>query len=243
MRQKAIVAMTLAAVLALSGAGWTTSLVRLDTKTLTLRSDAVVTAQVSRPPKPVKEGKMTYTEVTLLVENTIKAAPQFQNAQYIRVKQLGGTYNGITTVVPGMPSFRTGERVLVFLRQDTVTKNYNVVGLSQGKYEILTDPETGEDYIVQHLSQTASVPVQHAPERVGFNLDLGFPSKRGRLRGGREASVGGSHSGDQSIRESGQPGQSVNPANSVMRAGEAIVESTLRRFAAQEAGGFVESVG
>lgn len=175
MRQKAIVALTLAAVLALGGAGWTTTLVRLDTKTLTLRSDAIVTAQVSRPPKPVKEGTMTYTEITLLVEDAIKTTPQLQTTQYIRVKQLGGTYNGITTVVPGMPSFRTGERVLVFLRQDTVTKNYNVVGLSQGKYEILTDPETGEDYVIQHLSQTASIPVQHASERVGFNLDLAAP--------------------------------------------------------------------
>ncbi len=180
MRQKAMVALTLAAVLALGGAGWTTTLVRLDAKSLTLRSDAIVTAQVSRPPKPVKEGKMTYTEITLLVEEYVKVAPSLQGAQYVRIKQLGGTYNGVTTVVPGMPSFRTGERVLVFLRLNAETKDYRVVGLSQGKYEVHTDPETGEDYVIQHLSQQASVPVRHAPERVGFNLDLATPGEAGQ---------------------------------------------------------------
>jgi hypothetical protein len=57
------------------------------------------------------------------------------------VVQPGGTVDGISMVVFGMPNFKAGERTLVFLRGST--RSAQVVGLAQGKRAIRPDAATG----------------------------------------------------------------------------------------------------
>jgi hypothetical protein len=61
--------------------------------------------------------------------------------ELITIRQLGGTVGNLISVVPGMPTFRKGEEVVVFLSAKDRAGYPWVMGLQQGKYSVTT----GED--------------------------------------------------------------------------------------------------
>ena len=79
-------------------------------------------------------GTMTFSEVTLRIEETWKGTP---GATEVTLRVPGGTdpATGVTLHVSTSPTFRVGERALVFI------KEYHghpwVYGWSQGKYEVV----------------------------------------------------------------------------------------------------------
>ena len=99
-----------------------------------------------------------YTYVTLAVDEYIKG----EGGKQVIVRHIGGEVGGKGLIAGGMPRFRQGEEVLVFLgkaednsaaldmRGDT-RGIYRVCGFAQGKYEIFED-ETGTRMVRNNFS-------------------------------------------------------------------------------------------
>lgn len=86
----------------------------------------------------VEGGKRLFTEVTLRVDRQVGGtlAPE------IRFTLAGGSSEGETVVVFGMPEFKVGERYVLLLRPDFERTNVPIVGVSQGYFRITQDPAT-----------------------------------------------------------------------------------------------------
>jgi len=70
---------------------------------------------------------------------------------WITVRMLGGRADGFTSRVDGVPVFRVGEEVCLFL-WGKPGEAYRVLGWSQGTFRIRRDPRTGEEKITQESS-------------------------------------------------------------------------------------------
>ncbi|HYQ88132.1 MAG TPA: hypothetical protein VEU09_00725 [Candidatus Binatia bacterium] len=126
------------AALALVGAqaAFATSVLKLSLQELTKKSDSIVMARVDDAVASWDAGhKEIYTYITLSVLQGVKGN---KGATTITLRQLGGTVGNIASVVPGMPSFRKGEEVVVFLTQKDAAGYPWVMGLEQGKYSVST---------------------------------------------------------------------------------------------------------
>ena len=55
------------------------------------------------------------------------------------VKTFGGTVDGYTVEAHGFPTFAAGERLLLYLENDTVAGNHRVLGYREGQYRIVRD--------------------------------------------------------------------------------------------------------
>jgi hypothetical protein len=87
--------------------------------------------------------RQVFTHVTVALEDVLKGEIA---ATEITLKQAGGTVGAVHAWVDGSPEFRSGERVLLFLRtnQDGTLR---VAHLFQGKFQIQADPVTGDDTV------------------------------------------------------------------------------------------------
>jgi hypothetical protein len=116
---------------------------------LAKKSESIVLARVEDETARMDEGtKEIYTYVTLRVVEGVKGSKKNDNAknpkggeELITIRQLGGTVGNLISVVPGMPTFRKGEEVVVFLSAKDRAGYPWVMGLQQGKYSVTT----GED--------------------------------------------------------------------------------------------------
>lgn len=107
----------------------------------------------------------TVVEVRVEVDLSASAA-----GTTVRIVQPGGRIGDVGLAVPGMPEFRQGERVLLFLHvtgtdADGAT-THSVVGLAQGKFAVLPRLGGGFDVVQQYPS----------------GLALAFPDADGTLR-------------------------------------------------------------
>ena len=119
-------------------AGWTTTVVRMDLPALVQESDSIVQGQVEGIDSRWDEQKRTiFTYISVRVHEPLKANP----GPTVVIRQLGGKVGAMRLSVMGMPAFRTGEEVILFLKRNPES-TYHVVGLNQGKYEI------GDDSVV-----------------------------------------------------------------------------------------------
>jgi len=73
------------------------------------------------------------------------------NDGFVNVVTVGGTLDGITQEVSGMPVFEPEEEVLLFL-EPSKNGHWQPLGLSQGKFRILRNRQTGEEEVVHSLS-------------------------------------------------------------------------------------------
>jgi len=115
---------------------------------LAKKSSAIVLAKVDDQYSRWDEGKKEiYTYITLRVSEPIKGAKSEsptkgpKNETTITIRQLGGTVDNISSIVPGMPSFKNGEEVVVFLSANDAAGYPLVMGLQQGKYSVYTDKD------------------------------------------------------------------------------------------------------
>lgn len=86
----------------------------------------------------VKAERRIYTYIIVAVLDTIKGSPGSE----ITIRQVGGSANGLGMHVPGTASFQLGEEVFVFLEKARRSSHYLVMGMSFGKYRVLTDAKT-----------------------------------------------------------------------------------------------------
>ncbi|MCB9547113.1 MAG: hypothetical protein H6706_14870 [Myxococcales bacterium] len=73
-----------------------------------------------------------YTVTTVEVKDRVKG----QGETRIRIRQLGGTVDGITQSIVGNARMAKGEEVVLFLTRDTAKDLHYVVGMAQGKYAV-----------------------------------------------------------------------------------------------------------
>ena len=85
-----------------------------------------------------------WTLTTFDVEETWRGVANGQ----ITVRLLGGRTAQFTSTVSGVPRFRPGEEVVLFL-QSTPQGDYSVVSWQQGTFRILGDKGTGEERVTQ----------------------------------------------------------------------------------------------
>ena len=126
------------AALALVGAqvAFATTVQKLSLQELTKKSNSIVMARVEDASASWDAAhKEIYTYITLRVLQGVKGN---KAETTITLRQIGGTVDNIASIVPGMPSFRKGEEVVVFLTQKDAAGYPWVMGLQQGKYSIAT---------------------------------------------------------------------------------------------------------
>jgi hypothetical protein len=115
---------------------------------LAKKSETIVLARVEDESARMEEGsKEIYTYITLAVIDGVKGSKRNDNAknpkgeELITIRQLGGTVGNLISVVPGMPTFRKGEEVVVFLSAKDKAGYPWVMGLQQGKYTVTMDSD------------------------------------------------------------------------------------------------------
>ena len=126
------------AALALVGAqaAFATTVQKLSLQDLTKKSSSIVMARVDDTVSSWDAAhKEIYTYTTLRVLQPVKGS---KGATTITLRQIGGTVGNIASVVPGMPNFRKGEEVVVFLTDKDAAGYPWVMGLQQGKYSVVT---------------------------------------------------------------------------------------------------------
>ncbi len=84
-----------------------------------------------------------FTRTTILVDETYKGG----HSPRIELIQLGGIVGNIKVTVEGAILWRDGDEVLLFLEPYGDTPSFQVAGLSQGRFLIERDPDTGERFV------------------------------------------------------------------------------------------------
>lgn len=85
-----------------------------------------------------------FTEITVDSEQTFKGAASGS----LRILQLGGTVDHVRVTVHGALAWTPGEEVVLFL-EPYRDHQFVVAGLSQGKFNIVRDPGTGEAFVTR----------------------------------------------------------------------------------------------
>ena len=133
----AVLAATVGLLVATVSTASASTVRQLTLKELATQSTTIVHATVSGvSSRWDDQHKEIYTYFDLQVLEHIKGQ---KGKSVLAMRQLGGAVEGIASVVPGMPSFHTGDEVVVFLTEPDRAGYPWVVGLQQGKYDVVTD--------------------------------------------------------------------------------------------------------
>lgn len=138
-------------VLAMFGVVQATTLLPMSTEELVRRSDAVVVATVDKVSHGFNpDHGYAETLYRFKVENSVYGVEK--NTPTLTLALPGGPAGeGLVTVVPGMPVFKTGESAILFLVCDTKRNTFVPTGLNQGVIRVLRN-KRGDRYCI--LDQT-----------------------------------------------------------------------------------------
>lgn len=89
------------------------------------------------------------TRVTFVIERVYKG----QVSGSADIDFLGGTIGTRKVSIPGMPQFKQGQRLIVFLANPTEKRVSGTIGLDQGILRIVYDPQTGTDRVYRWWGQ------------------------------------------------------------------------------------------
>lgn len=113
-----------------------------------VNSNAAVTGTVSAIDVRWNEDHtLIQTYVTLDIQQQV-AGGEILPSQIV-LEEMGGRVGRIATRVEGVPVYRIGEQVFVFVEK--IDAKYRTLGFYQGKYTLETDPASGEQRYVQHV--------------------------------------------------------------------------------------------
>ena len=104
------------------------------------RSPAEASASAAAPERPIGlsvegTGRMIFTEVDLEVDESLKGG----GGSLVRFTIAGGTVDGVTARVFGLPTFQSNEDVLMFLREGYDRAADPAVGVNQGVFRIVNE--------------------------------------------------------------------------------------------------------
>ena len=142
-------------------AGWTTTVIRMDLPALVEESDSIVQGQVEGVDSRWDEQNRTiFTYISIKVREPLKANP----GPTVVIRQLGGKVGTMHLSVMGMPVFRTGEEVILFLKRNP-EPTYHVVGLSQGKYRTENDTAVANALSLELLDKRSGQVIESGVNR------------------------------------------------------------------------------
>lgn len=150
MKPRRLIGVVAASVLLfVATAAQSTTVLKVELDDLTLTSQWVVRAVVlDVAPVDLREkGKGLFTDVELLVREVYRGTKV--PARYT-LRLLGGRgADGVTMKIPGMPTFKPGEELVLFL--EPTAMGHIPCGLGQGVWRVLTTP-SGEPWVQQAVS-------------------------------------------------------------------------------------------
>ncbi|MGB9599336.1 MAG: hypothetical protein ACPL7I_02190 [Myxococcota bacterium] len=117
------------------------TLVYMEPEDLVNKSEVIIRGTVRDVEARYNEERtkiFTYTMID--VKETIKG----KTPPIVTVRTFGGRVGDINMKVPGMPEFKKGEEVFLFLKKNE--DFYHVSGMIQGKYTIIKD-ESGKEFL------------------------------------------------------------------------------------------------
>jgi hypothetical protein len=123
-----------------------TTLERMSVAKLTQHAQLVVRAQCLGNSVGWDGGEI-WTFTSFEVEDSWKGAPSGA-AQQVTVRLLGGSVGNLTSTVSGVPRFRPGEEVILFL-QPTARGDFSIVSWVQGTFRIHRDARSGAETVIQ----------------------------------------------------------------------------------------------
>ena len=123
-------------------------MVRLSLTELRYISDLVAQATVIDNSVERMPGRETLQTVVQLRLDRVLVGEELEN-DIVVVREWGGEKDGEVTTLPSAPIYSPGERVLVFLERDPKDVGFRTVGLSQGKYTLVEERDTGRDTLVK----------------------------------------------------------------------------------------------
>ena len=150
-----------------SSTAYATTVLKMSLKDLARKSDAVIVARVEDETARYDANKEIYTYITLKVLEPVKGS---RKDDLITIRQIGGVVNNIASVVPGMPTFKKGEEVVVFLTQRDKAGYPWVMGLQQGKYSISVD-SNGNKRVRNELGGTTLMDLSGGAQEGGKATD------------------------------------------------------------------------
>ena len=115
---------------------YSSTLVYMELKDILKRSEAVVRGVVRDVESRYNEERTKILTYTLI---EIKETINGKTPPVITVETYGGRVGDINMKVPGMPEFKKGEEVVLFVKK--TGEYYHISGMVQGKYRV----EKGED--------------------------------------------------------------------------------------------------
>jgi hypothetical protein len=132
--------------------GYTSTMTKLSLQELCQSSDHIILAKTIACKSYYKTAyKRIYTDVTLEVIDTFKG--RLQKQEQLTITVLGGTVDGITTLVVGGPQYKINEKSIFFLveqlSQSLKQYYFATNGWSQGKFDIITDAQTNEEKVIR----------------------------------------------------------------------------------------------
>lgn len=136
---------------------------------LIIGARAIVRAKVRAIETRIDDDGTVYTFITLRVQEVLKGTI---TERRIVLKELGGEYGSLATVVFGRPEFNLGERVVVYLdtRSDGSLRTHQMF---LGKFSIITDPATGVDFAVRNPDENVGILPHAAGGLVTEKMELG----------------------------------------------------------------------
>jgi hypothetical protein len=118
------------AALVIAAPLFATTVLKMDLQALVSASDSIVQGRVESV-EARWESNLAFTYTSVTVDEGLKGAPR----RAVLIRQPGGKIGALRVQVAGMPQFRTGDQVIVFLKA-RADGTFDVVGLNQGKYDI-----------------------------------------------------------------------------------------------------------
>ncbi len=121
------------------------TVVKFDLTRLVSNADVIVVADVVDTEAAQGESGRVYTTITFRTQETLKGQP----GKTFSIRQVGGTAGDLSTFVPGMPHFEPKQQVFLFV-SDFDTRPV-ITGLSQGRFEVVSDPDDETRLVVPRL--------------------------------------------------------------------------------------------
>lgn len=145
-----------------------TVMVPLTLSQLTEQADKIVLGHCVNK-RVYKTGKMIWTEYTFQVYEVLKGG----SIKEVKIRQPGGEIGDEGIKVSGTANFLPGEEDLLFLDKEK-DGAYDLIGWSQGKFQIFYDEKTKTKYTFQNLAGISFVKKTGEPvlvEPMRFELD------------------------------------------------------------------------
>lgn len=139
----------LLSVLAFVATAHATTLRRMTLEEMTASASAVARVRCTGNEVLAERGEI-WTLTSFETVEVLKGAPPAQ----LRVRLIGGRLGSLKSTVDGVPRFREGEEVILFL-EPAASGEWTVVSWVQGTFRVRRDAATGREGVTQDTSGMA----------------------------------------------------------------------------------------